>query len=118
MVACWSNRLCAVVAGADGGRGGSSPFVLTLVATEDVSDTPRRPAVKVELELEESSDGVLPFISQVSGGPETCTGFGCARPTVPAWRTVPKSQRSSGSEPPFLPRRIALVVVHAGMMDG
>lgn len=92
--------------------------MLTLVATEDASDTPRRPAVKVELELEESSDGVLPFISQVSGGPETCTGFGCARPTVPAWRTVPKSQRSSGSEPPFLPGRIALVVVHADMMDG
>ena len=83
------------------GRGGSSPFALIVVAIEDVSDPPRRPEY-VELELDESSDRVVPLFSHVSGGPETWIGFGAARPTVPAWRTVPKSQRSSGSEPPFL----------------
>jgi hypothetical protein len=47
----------------------------------------------------EMSDRWVPLFSQVRGGPETCMLF-CARPMVPgreALRTVPKSQRSSGS---------------------
>ncbi len=74
---------------------------MIVVAIEAASDAPRRPEY-VELELDESSDRVVPLFSHVSGGPETWIGLAAARPTVPAWRTVPKSQRSSGSEPPFL----------------
>ena len=54
-------------------------------------------------EDDEPSERVVPLISHVNGGPETCTGFCAARPTVR--RTVPKSHRSSGSEPPFLYER-------------
>ena len=50
-------------------------------------------------EADEPSERVVPFalFSHVSGGPETCTGAGLLRPIVLACRTVPKSQRSSGS---------------------
>lgn len=55
----------------------------------------------------ESVDRTLsPLYSQVKGGPETGIGLGFARPIVPgraaALRTVPKSQRSSGSVCPTL----------------
>ena len=46
-----------------------------------------------------SCRGVVPLFSHVSGGPVLRTEF-CDRPIVfgrPPWRTVPKSQRSSGS---------------------
>ena len=35
-------------------------------------------------EFEEPSERVVPLFSHVRGGPDTCTGLGAARPTVPA----------------------------------
>lgn len=63
------------------------------------ADRSLRPAVTVELDpdVDDSSDRIEPLFSHVKGGPDTCIGLGCALPTVAAWRTVPKSQRSSGS---------------------
>lgn len=95
-MACWSNRFG--VAGADGGKGGSS---LLLVMDEEYFEEPEEPDPKpwrVEEEAVETSEGAVPLFSQVNGGPETWMGF--ERPIVegrPAWRTVPKSHKSSGS---------------------
>ena len=66
------------------------------------ADGPRREKVELVAEAvaesssSSTSECVVPLFSQVSGGPDTLIEL-CARPTVPACRTVPKSQRSSGS---------------------
>lgn len=61
--------------------------------SEDFIDEPDEP---------EPFEREVLLFSHVSGGPDTCIGFCCARPTVPPrapLRTVPKSHRSSGSAP-------------------
>lgn len=52
----------------------------------DESEGPRRPLPEYDEppEFDEPSERVVPLFSHVSGGPETCTGLGAARPTVAA----------------------------------
>lgn len=82
------------VAGPDGGSGGSSPLPCTEL-TYDAACSFCLWLNECAPELEEPSERVVPLFSQVSGGPDTCTGFGCVLPTVSACLTVPKSHRSS-----------------------
>ena len=61
--------------------GGRSPLGMTVA--DDESEGPRREYDEPP-EFDEPSERVVPLFSHVSGGPETCTGFATARPTVPA----------------------------------
>ena len=54
-----------------------------MTVADDESEGPRREYDEPP-EFDEPSERVVPLFSHVSGGPETCTGFATARPTVPA----------------------------------
>lgn len=76
-VACWSYFFG--VDGTDGGKGGSSPFVVI-----DEAWGVAEPALRREDSPEpvEPDDRREPSFSQVKGGPETWMGFGWERPIV------------------------------------
>jgi len=92
---------------AEDGNGGRSPF-------DDMEDFVEETDPRRVVDSEALTEWEVPLFSHVRGGPETCIGFCWARPIVPArvaLRTVPKSQRSSGSPPAGLYRYQSLADV-------